>query len=361
MRLESARSLKEELLSSFMAPIIEAASRLMARVGGGKPAGTLPLALPAQPLESAGGLHRVLALGVAPNGRGYKLAVRVQRQELMDSPLLAAIRKKARNEVDVRLIGKVAVQARRKAKARPARRAAAVPWYRKDVRPLLIGASIGHYQITAGTLGAFVRHGDVICVLSNNHVLANEDRGMKGDDILQRAAFDGGRLPAERVAALLAWQPLSRSGANYIDAALAAVAAGIEIDADRLRGIARGRDRRLKGVSEKPVDVADKVFKIGRTTGATEGRVTAFDLDNVVVGYDSANLRFDNQIEIEGAGAEPFSLGGDSGSLIVNARMEAVALLFAGSEQGGRNGLGLTYACPIDRVLHDLGATLLTT
>ena len=44
------------------------------------------------------------------------------------------------------------------------------------------------------------------------------------------------------------------------------------------------------------------VFKIGRTTGATGGRVTAFDLDNVIVNYDSGNLRFDGQLEIEGVG-----------------------------------------------------------
>ena len=45
--------------------------------------------------------------------------------------------------------------------------------------------------------------------------------------------------------------------------------------------------------------------KVGRTTGKTLGRVTAFELDNVVVGYDIGNLRFDNQIEIEGAGTTP--------------------------------------------------------
>jgi hypothetical protein len=36
-----------------------------------------------------------------------------------------------------------------------------------------------------------------------------------------------------------------------------------------------------------------------RTTELTRGRATAFELDNVVVGYDLGNFRFDNQIEIE--------------------------------------------------------------
>jgi hypothetical protein len=77
------------------------------------------------------------------------------------------------------------------------------------------------------------------------------------------------------------------------------------------------------------------------------------------VSYDTGNLRFDGQIEIEGAGARAFSDGGDSGSLIVNDDMLAIALLFAGGDVGGANGLGLTYANPIHRVLHDLKAQLL--
>ena len=50
----------------------------------------------------------------------------------------------------------------------------------------------------------------------------------------------------------------------------------------------------------------------------------------------------------------PFSAGGDSGSLIVGADRRAVALLFAGSDQGGANGQGLTYANPIYTVLDRL-------
>jgi hypothetical protein len=118
-------------------------------------------------------------------------------------------------------------------------------------------------------------------------------------------------------------------------------------------------DRKLAGVAGGPLDAGDFVYKVGRTTGSTRGRVTAFDVDNVVVAYDAGNLRFDNQIEIEGTGRTSFSDGGDSGSLIVDESMQAVALLFAGGDQGGSNGLGLTYANPIQRVLADLKATLL--
>ena len=42
--------------------------------------------------------------------------------------------------------------------------------------------------------------------------------------------------------------------------------------------------------------------------------MTAFDMDNVIVNYDTGNLRFDNQIEIEGAGS------GDSAMVVTAGR-----------------------------------------
>jgi hypothetical protein len=106
------------------------------------------------------------------------------------------------------------------------------------------------------------------------------------------------------------------------------------------------------------VDEGTGVAKIGRTTGRTLGRVTAFEIDNVAVRFDIGELRFDNQIEIEGESDGPFSDGGDSGSLIVGADRRALALLFAGSDQGGVNGQGLTYANPIQAVLEALSLEL---
>ena len=97
-----------------------------------------------------------------------------------------------------------------------------------------------------------------------------------------------------------------------------------------------------------------RVAKLGRTTGLTRGRVTAFELDNVTVEFDIGLLRFDNQIEIEGDGEGPFSDGGDSGSLIVGEDRRGVGLLFAGTDQGGANGQGLTYANPLHSVLDAL-------
>jgi hypothetical protein len=352
MRLESARGLKAQLLKEVVEPLA-VANRLVGR-------GAVPFAVGARPLDTLPRIPRSLALGITRSQGEYKLAVRIQRPSLLQSPLIDQLTRRANGEVEVRIIGRIDKRAKARRAPRGAGAAVAVlPWYQQNTRPLLIGASVGHVDITAGTLGAFVTRGKATYLLSNNHVFANEDRASAADWILQRAAYDGGKQPSERVARLRFWIKLKTSGANVVDAALAEVDKNVPYDVSRLRGLIDGLDRKLTGVASAPVDEGDAVFKVGRTTGPTAGRITAFELDNVVVNYDSGNLRFDNQVEIEGTGRASFSDGGDSGSLIVSADFKAVALLFAGGDSGGSNGLGLTYANPIDQVFSNLKATLL--
>lgn len=390
MRLQSAKDLKAELLENVVVPFdaaarpgAPAAMRARAVPGGADVlAAESTFAVAARPPDELPKIHRSVALGIATRGDDYRLAVRVQRQALMGSALVEHIVKQAKGEADVRLIGRVEKRPGVEPHA-PARRnvygpgtsrgttaraetadaaltaSAALPWYRQNARPLLIGASVGHVDVTAGTIGGFVRRARNVCILSNNHVIANEDLADRDDPVIQRGRFDGGRNPRDHVAALRYVVRLKTTGANFVDAAAAEIEDGIAYDPNRLRGIAGGADRRLAGVGPDMLDAGETVHKVGRTTGATKGRVTAFDVDNLIVSYDVGNLRFDNQVEIEGAGTMAFSDGGDSGSLIVNAGMEAVALLFAGGDTGGTNGLGLTYASPISQVLKRLKATLL--
>jgi hypothetical protein len=76
---------------------------------------------------------------------------------------------------------------------------------RQKFRPVIpSGVSVGHFKVTAGTLGTIVRDkatGDLF-MLSNNHVLANSNDAVLGDAILQPAAMDGGQNPADMVARL---------------------------------------------------------------------------------------------------------------------------------------------------------------
>src|SRR4030095_14056373 len=221
-------------------------------------------------------------------------------------------------------------------------RARAQPWYQSKQRPLLIGSSTGFLAsgfIMAGTLGCFVRSrsSTALYILSNNHVLADENRYPKGGSIVQPGTLDGGSPTADRVAKLSRFVRLEPGQANFVDCAIAKL------------NYAGQRDGVLVG---------DVVHKVGRTTGVRHGRVTAFELDGVAVEYEIGVISFDDQIEIEGAGNNSFSDAGDSGSLIVDDEMRAVALLFAGGDHGGSNGKGLTYANPIAAVLKALKVKL---
>ncbi len=325
MRLESARELKARLSTR----VLDRMAISLEEVGEyGIPAGSrVEAVIPS------------IALGVAPSKGGYRLAVRIQHPGMERSRQVDVIRREARGEVDVRFVGRVEKRA---------------SWFRSRHRPLRIGTSIGHFTVTAGTLGCFVRTpGGEPRILSNNHVLADENKGKRGDPILQPGTVDGGIRPNDVAGRLAKFVRIRRHERNTVDCATSTVRP--DFNPSRLRGSGP-----LAGVAPPGADV-DQVAKLGRTTGHTRGKVTAFEIDNLVVAYDMGNVRFDDQVEVEGAESGPFSAGGDSGSLIFTfGDRLGFALLFAGSQQGGSNGAGLTYANPLNAVLNSLNMTLLT-
>ena len=77
----------------------------------------------------------------------------------------------------------------------------------KRIRPAPGGVSVGHVQITAGTLGVLARRNGRPVILSNNHVLANQNAGRVGDPILQPGPADGGRLQ-DTIARLVDFVPI---------------------------------------------------------------------------------------------------------------------------------------------------------
>jgi len=208
MRLESAQELKQRLLTDIIIPLAAHATRV--RVAGARAvataavAGAEPLAVfgvGARPFDKVPQIQRSVALGVARHQGEYRLAVRVQRPALLHSPMLEHVRLQAKGEVEIRVVGRIDKRATRVRAATAATAHAATPWYQRDMRPLLIGASVGHYKVTAGTTGAFLKRGTRTYLLSNNHVLAN----------------DGGKQPAERVARLRYWVRLKKTSANLVD------------------------------------------------------------------------------------------------------------------------------------------------
>jgi len=335
VKLDSARELKRSLLA---APGFRRTTPHRA--------GPSPIVFASFPEGSAArGQALPVALGIAGAPRGYRLAVRVHDPFPGIGNWLERLRAVAKGEIDVRIVGRVVRQAR-------APRADSVPWPAQRHRPLAPGISVGHARVTAGTLGGFAlaARGDVGArfILSNNHVLADEDRARNGDLVLQPGRADGGRVPADAVARFERAVRLKRNS-NLVDAALARLGDDVAIDAARVRGLGR-----LAGVRAEPLAPGDPVAKLGRTTGLTRGVVSAIEVDRVIVGYDEGERRFDDQVEISPRGRGVFSRGGDSGSLIVDDGRHPAALLFAG------NDADTTYANPLAAVLTALRIRLVT-
>lgn len=217
-------------------------------------------------------------------------------------------------------------------------------------RPVPIGVSTGHPDITAGTIGARVTDGTSVFALSNNHVYANQNNASIGDYVLQPGSYDGGTDPADAIGTLFKFVDIDfTSSSNTMDAAIALVSAQTLGNATPCDGYG------LPRTTTTQPSINLKVRKYGRTTGETTGQISAINA-TVDVGYDVGTARFVDQIIIEPGG---FSAGGDSGSLIVvngkgpfkNDDRKPVGLLFAGS-------FFVTIANPIDAVLSTFGVTI---
>jgi len=238
-------------------------------------------------------------------------------------------------------------------------------------RPAPGGVSIGHYKITAGTLGTVVysTYSDgTRYLLSNNHVFANSNDAERGDPILQPGPHDGGTLE-DQLAILHAFAPINfgeepgscsiaeyygrlgnwiadklgsehrvnsvrinAQAVNYFDAAIAKPLVEADIDPS------------IIGLGEiyatESAYLGQRVVKSGRTTEFTEGHISLTHA-TIKVSYGSGKLAtFQDQLV-----AGPMSAGGDSGSLVVSGdTTNAVGLLFAGSAQ-------TTIFSPIEPIL----------
>jgi hypothetical protein len=285
---------------------------------------------------------------------------------------------------------------------------------RDRYRPVVPGGvSIGHYKVTAGTLGTLVKDrvtGEPF-LLSNNHVFANSNDALVGDAILQPAAIDGGQNPADLVAKLERFiklrftddpivpiptpgggsggtgggtRPPSGAGCDVVTtAARVANAAAVLLGSEKRLAIQSVEQFEPQAVAAAvPENLADcalarpvnpamfsddiktigmvtqtkavalgmRVSKFGRTTGYTEGTVTLLNA--------TVNIQYNTAQGLKTARfvgqtiTEGMSEGGDSGSLVVDtSENKAVGLLFAGSTQA-------TIFTPIEVVLNALNVSL---
>lgn len=102
-----------------------------------------------------------------------------------------------------------------------------------------------------------------------------------------------------------------------------------------------------------------KVWKVGRTTGHTNGELFGHVAGGVQVGFKeklfTSIVHFDDLLVVR-SGDEKFATGGDSGSLVVwrkDGQVEAVGILFCTSPNDDK-----AYLMPMEAVLGHFGATL---
>ncbi len=258
---------------------------------------------------------------------------------------------------------------------------------------LSMGASISRSEATSqpGTLGCFVqRQNDPsLMILSNAHILCDitRNRGNIGDNILLPAWRDGGNLENHLIATLAGFDERLMEaihGNNHrfdnenhnppiVDAGIARLCDN-QTNREEINKI--HNNRYLQGIRDQDylIQVFGElglanypVFKFGRVTGLTQGRINTIQEDRAIhYGLNLNNegqtcsYRFSEMILIEGEEDEPFSRSGDSGSLIYDSEGYAIALLLGGVRRSSKNGNGppLTFALPIDRVFDILNIRL---
>ncbi|SHE45390.1 hypothetical protein SAMN05443144_101327 [Fodinibius roseus] len=194
-------------------------------------------------------------------------------------------------------------------------------------RPAPGGVSIGHVNISAGTLGCLVEKNGELFILSNNHVLANSNEADLEDPILQPGPFDGGLKAEDEIARLSEYVPITYNDGddnsdhpgNFVDCAIAKPnnTDDIENEIYQVGSIA--------GVKEAEFDM--EVKKSGRTTGLTTGVIEQVDVTSRVNFGSNKVAIFTDQVM-----AGDMSQGGDSGSAVLDNDDNIVGLLFAGSD-----------------------------
>lgn len=232
-----------------------------------------------------------------------------------------------------------------------------------------------------GTIGFFATFAGVdppynIVLVTNQHVFADAS-GAVGDTIYQpqwAKQPDGSIAPLltqpDVVGKILNMPPKADDkNGSYVDAASAQLNicisswchtnCGVSF-ANEIKGLAINNSNAIADVSNT-LNVGDVVYKVGRTTGRTVGKVTALAIPLIIQGGTTVH----NNIEIQGTamqtadncgGALRFSDEGDSGSAVIDSNRKLVGLLHGGDP----GNPVMSHACHIQPVLDALGVVPIT-
>jgi len=257
----------------------------------------------------------------------------------------------------------------------------------KYFNPLCRGIGItnpdGSYpaSLSVGTLGFFVRDSNnKVHLVSNNHVIGKSSDHSAVKSVLQNPIVQPGtldltavelasmptltglknRLQIATVSGIVPLQFITAHNIpiNRVDAACALLDGPnsrtlTDLDRACFGGRILGTQTYQPDSNAPNTILGDpRVYKVGRTTGYTEGIITAI-AGTTSINYPGGTAYFAGQLIVSATpnNVGPFSDRGDSGSGILNADHKLVGLLFAGSTLQ-------TLVNPIDDVLSELQAAL---
>lgn len=207
-------------------------------------------------------------------------------------------------------------------------------------RPVPSGISIGHPDVTAGTLGSVpvtTSIGDMV-IITNTHIAPAENGGV-GDTVLQPGPSDGGTTGDDDLGTVNDYIDIYDAEDEIADASF------VEVDdSDIQKNYIYG----IGGAAGIDADTSHTgtFYKSGRTTGVTSGSRTETDV-TTTVDYDGNVVTFNQQDRFDYN-----SDGGDSGSIVgyydANDDFQMTNLHFAASDTA--------VASPLANVETELGS-----
>jgi len=225
-----------------------------------------------------------------------------------------------------------------------------------QVLPLRIGQSITTPDGQGyGSIGLFVRkpNDDAAYFLTCAHVLAQPD----GVDPASHDVYAVG--PQDTRFKIAEWFLIRPKDLPTQDTllAMARVLPSIPLD---LTGAPTIQPRVGSQIDSGSL-LGQVVKKVGRSSGMTQGQVTAVDVEIVgfkYLGREAAKL--DGLIEVTSPASHPFAAPGDSGSAVISETGELVGLVVASSvKQTGSKAANATYIVPIQSIMKRLNIELM--
>lgn len=236
-------------------------------------------------------------------------------------------------------------------------------------RPVIGGTDTAPTAVTyKGTLGCLAtgRPNTALAgkklVLSNNHVLADDNRLKNGHVILQPSTTDPKKVKEYTIGKLIHYLPLRFGGdaVNYADCAVAELDTSIVGEKAIYMGKLASKLPLSSSVKAcKPQDIGMEVGKSGRTTGVTYGKIMGVAMTKTFMNWEgSKSIKFADLIAVaEEKGKDRFAKAGDSGSVawakkegVKGKGHDPVGLVFAANDSYAE-----TYICTMQRVLDALG------